>query len=261
MDRNKKLSFQEEMEREAKKIEEELKAHPELNNITASADLDAALLQQIQNYETEQKKDTSETKKKCIKFPRNKKFFFTFVAVITLLCAMEATSIGSKSYKKQVEHSDYGTQKVQKVNVDDMEKQESSEQDEIFAFQEVNDMIGMVPVRFGYKPEGMEFFQYKIIPAEQRTKLFYRYKDQIVQYDIYKNESDSSLGKNQEDEVLEEEELEIQDQIVKLKKILVHESKEERSVLSFKYKGINYQVYGVLSMDEMKKIAKSLKFL
>lgn len=261
MDTNKKLSFQEEMEREAKKIEEELDAHPELRDLAVSKEFDDALCKRIRDYEKEQEKVMLDKKERCIKFPRKKKSLFTLVAVVTLMCAMGATGIGSKSYKKKVEHGVYGTQKMQNIDVQDMEKQESTAEDEIFAFQEVNDMIGMLPVRLGYKPEGMEFFQYKIIPKEQRAKLFYTYKENMVRYDIYKNESDSSLAQNQDDEVMETCEVKTQDQVVILKKILVQESMEERSVLTFRYKGVSYQLYGVLSMKEMKKIAENLKFL
>ncbi len=261
MDRNKKLSFKEEMEREAKKIEEELNAHPELNDVTASADLDAALLKQIQAYETEQKKDTSETKKKCIKFPRNKRFLFTFVAVLTLMCAMGATSIGSKSYKKQVEHSDYGTQKVQKVNVDDMEKQESSEEGEIFAFQNVEEELRIKPVRLRYKPGHMEFLRCQIDQEEQRAKLFYTYKNSLLRYDIYKNESDSSLGQNQEDKLIEEFEQTVGNQLINIKQYEISGTHEQYRVMSFKHKEVNYQLKGKIEKEELIKIAKNLKFL
>lgn len=261
MDRKKKLSFHEEMEREARKIEEELKAHPEVDDVTVSSELDDALFKQIQAYENEQKHSTGETKKKTIKFPRNKKFLFTFVAVVTLMCAMGVTSIGSKSYRKQVDHGVYGTQKVQKVNVDDMERQESSENGEIFAFQEVEKMIGMVPVIFTERPDEMEYVRYKIIPEEQRAKIFYRYGDDMIRYDIYKNESNSSLGQNQEDKLLEETKLTVEEELIGLKQYEIEATHEKYWIMSFKYKDINYQLKGKIEEEEIKKIAKNLKFL
>lgn len=261
MDRKKKLSFHEEMEREARKIEEELKAHPEVDDVTVSSELDDALFKQIQAYENEQKHSTGETKKKTIKFPRNKKFLFTFVAVVTLMCAMGVTSIGSKSYRKQVDHGVYGTQKVQNVDVQDMEKQESSENGEIFAFQEVEKMIGMLPVRLTCKPKHMEFLRYQIDQEEQRAKIFYSYKNNMIRYDIYKNESNSSLGQNQEDRLLEETTLTIEEELIGLKQYEIEGTHEKYWIMSFKHKDINYQLKGKIEKEEIKKIAENLKFL
>lgn len=261
MDKNKKLSFQKEMEREAKKIEEELKAHPELNDLTVSDELDAALREQIQAYEKEQKKDTMETEKKIVKFPRKKKLIFTLVAMLVLVCAMGVTSIGSKSYLKKVEDGIYGTQKVQNVDVDDMEKQESSDEGEVFAFKEVKRMLGMTPVMFNYKPSKMEFLRCQIDKEEQRAKLFYTCEDDMIRYDIYKNESDSSLGQNQEDKLIDEFELNIADQLINVKRYEIEDVQEEYCLMSFKYKEVNYQLKGKIEEEELKKIAENLKFL
>ncbi len=261
MEKNKKLSFQEEMEREAKKIEEELKEYPELDSLTVSDELDAKLLEQIRAYEKEGKKDNTETEKKIVKFPHKKKFIFVLVAAMLLVLGTGVTSIGSKSYLKKTEDGVYGAQKVQKMNVDDMEKQESVGEEEVFAFQEVEEKIGIVPVKLKYKPNSMEFLNSKIDEEEQRAKIFYTYKNNMIRYDIYKNESDSSLGQNQEDEVLKEFEMVIDGHRVTIKRVLVSETQEERSVLSFQYKEINYQLYGVINVKEMKKIAENLKFL
>ncbi len=261
MDKNKKLSFQGEMEREAKKIEEELKAHPELNDSIVSDDLDDAICKQIQAYEKEQKKNTNETKEKSRKIPHNKKFLLTLVAVVTLMCAMGVTSIGSKSYKKQVEHGVYGMQKVQNVDVQDMEKYESTENGEIFAFQEVEKEIGILPVRLTHKPNNMEFLRYQIDQEEQRAKIFYQYKNNIIQYDIYKNESDSSLGKNQEDELVGSFEVEQEGQLIVIKEYRIPENNEEYYLMSFKYKEVNYQLKGKLDEKGLRKIVENLKFL
>ena len=55
----KKLSLQEEIEREAREIEKEILNHPELDDIHVTEEMDAALLAKILAYEEEKEEEKS----------------------------------------------------------------------------------------------------------------------------------------------------------------------------------------------------------
>lgn len=57
------LSLHEEIEREAREIEEEMKRHPELDNIRVTEEMDAALFKKIQAYEEELEEEREAVKK------------------------------------------------------------------------------------------------------------------------------------------------------------------------------------------------------
>lgn len=210
MEQNKKLSLKEEVEREARKIEEEIENNSDLDDIKVSDKMEESLLAKIRAYEKkcasehenknvrmegaaeelseelapnfaartnednvvhlsaedmealrlgrelmkkkskeeelfevhteyhkhlnsdnkgkEGKTDKGE-KAKRIHMPRRRKFVVALAAVMVLVLAVGMTSVGSKSYWKELISGFLGDQKTQTLNVKDMDTQKTKDGD------------------------------------------------------------------------------------------------------------------------------------
>ena len=339
MEQNKKLSLKEEVEREARKIEEEIGNNSDLDDIKVSDKMEESLLAKIRAYEKkcasehenksvrmegaaeelseelapnfaartnednvvhlsaedmealrlgrelmkkkskeeelfevhteyhkhlnsdnkgkEGKTDKGE-KAKRIHMPRRRKFVVALAAVMVLVLAVCMTSVGSKSYWKELLAGLLGTQSSQKINVKDMDTQETEDGDELTAYREIREKLGFVPVRLGYKPEEMEFDRISIDTDQRRAFIFYQYNDQIIRYAVYENDSDSSLGQKEEDILTDTIEVEVLGQTVKVKEYKKENSK--RYLANIVYKGVHYQLKGVMEKKEFINIIKNLVY-
>lgn len=297
MNKYKKLSLQKEIEKEAKKIEKEVSEDPALKGIQVSDEFDAAFLKKIEEYEkkraekenrtvihaddtefagelmpepdkllaeknnkkyfTKDNKDISDT---VTIYRRKKKkyLFIAFAAVLILVLGSGLTSIGSKSYWKVLWERAVGDEKAAVINVEDMEVQKTEDVEEIDAFKDIDKELGISIVRLFYKPQGMVLENYNLDIEQGRAQLFYKYNDKIIKYSIYLNDEDSSLSQKKLDELINEYSIENGD-----KKIQVEEYKKDnefRYIANFQYRGIHYQLKGVMEKEEFEKIIKNLRF-
>lgn len=334
MEQNKKLSLKEEMENEARKIEEEIANNPDLEGIEVSDRLEASILAAIQAYEKEHKnvhntgstdersseelsqepapnfsahtndgkiinlseedmealrlgrellkKQSTEGEKEMwevnkeyhkhlnnedggkhyrkLHMPKKKKLTVALVAVCVLVLATGMTSMGSKSYWKELLDGMLGNQNTKKINVKDMEIQETDDGEEITAYREIRERLGFVPVRLGYKPENMEFINYKIDIEQRRAFVFYKYKDEVIRFAIYENDSDSSLGQKEEDTLQDIFKIETEEKDIEVEEYSVEGYNTARYIANFTYKDIHYQLKGILEKEEVVKILKKMIF-
>lgn len=330
MEHNRKLSLKEEMENEARKIEEEIAKNPDLEGIEVSDEMEASLLAKIQAYEkvkaheknntmkgqteefseelvpnfsvhtndgkiinlsaedlealrlgrellkkkneesgtelfevnTEYHKHLNEDseKKRRVHMPKKKRLVVALVAVFVLVFAMGMTSVGSKSYLKELIDGMLGNQNTQKINVKDMDIQETNDGDELTAYREIRESLGFVPVRLGYKPENMEFVNYKIDVEQKRAFVFYKYKNEIIRFAIYENNSDSSLVQKEEDTLKDIFEIHTDEQDIEIEEYRIKGYQTPRYIAEFTYKDIHYQLKGIIKKEEMVKIVKNFIF-
>ena len=295
MNKYKKLSLQKEIEEEAKKIEKEVSEDPTLKDIQVSDEFDAAFLKKIEEYEkkraekenrTDIHADTSEFAEelmpeldKLLVEKNNKKYFtkdkkdtvtvyrrrkkkYLFVAlaaVLILVLGSGLTSIGSKSYWKVLWERAVGDEKAAVINVEDMEVQKTEDVDDSKVYKEINKSFAISAVRLGYKPMEMTLENYNIDKEQKKAQLFYSYNNNIVKYIIYLNSADSSLGQKELDELTEEYSMQVNST-----NISIEEYKKEDSYrynAKFSYKGIHYQLKGVMERKEFEKIIENLRFL
>ena len=208
----KKLSLQEEIEREAREIEKEISNHPELDDIHVTEEMDAALLAKILAYEEEKEEEKSarqelEGKKnegdvefseelvpdlsvvkntdagtETVVYRRKKKrlLLVSLVAVLVLVLGAGMTSVGSKSYWKSLWDKLYGKESIQIINVEDMDEKTSIDGDDATAYREIDDALGISAVRLIYKPDGMWLDQCIVDTEQGQAKLFYKYHNEII---------------------------------------------------------------------------------
>lgn len=267
MEKSRKLSIKDESEQEVQKIEKELNAHPELDKIQVTKEMDDALFAKIRELEEgKSQKEEQENRnkrnkpKKIYRRKRKKHWYLVLAAVLVLVFAFGSVSVGSKSYWKELLDVIVGDESVKVINVEDMDKQSTGDVDEVNAYNEIGDKLGIMVVQFLYKPQGMKLEKYKINQELGQAKMFYKYKDESIRYTIYANREDSSIGAKEEDKLIEQ-------YVVDLDKVKINvdvyklPEHENRYVASFEYKGIQYELKGTMEQQEFEKIIKKLYFL
>ena len=251
----KKLSLKEEVDRQAQKIEEEVRNRDDLDDIKVSEDMETSLFNKIQEYEYDKR-----IKKVVHRSRKKRRLFLALAAVLILVCGSVITGTGSKSYWKVLWERVAGDEEANIVNVEDMDAEETDDWDEVQVFNEIRKETGILPVRFGYIPKNMFFISYEIDKEQNRAILFYKYKGQIIQYSMYMNDADSSYGRTEIDTLIDEYQIELDNNIyVNIKEYAVNNYKN-RYVAEFEYMDAQYQLIGGLEKQEFNKIIQNLFF-
>lgn len=253
----KKLSLKEEVDREAQDIEKEVESRDDLDDIKVSEDMETSLFNKIQEYEYEKR-----VKKAVHRSKKKRRLFLALAAVLILVCGSVMTGTGSKSYWKVLWDRVAGDEEVNIINVEDMKSEETGDADEIQVFNEIRQETGILPVRFGYRPENMDFAQCEIDNNQNRAVLLYEYNGQIIQYSMYMNNTDSSYGQTEIDYLTDEYKIETQENIVvNVQEYDIANYEKNRYMAEFEYMDAQYRLIGLMEKEEFDKIIKNLIFL
>lgn len=253
----KKLSLKEEVDREAQDIEKEVESRDDLDDIKVSEDMETSLFNKIQEYEYDKR-----VKKAVHRSKKKRRLFLALAAVLILVCGSVMTGTGSKSYWKVLWDRVSGSENLSVVNVEDMDAQEAEDLDEVQLFNEIRKETGISPVRFGYMPKNLFFTGYEMDKEQNRAIIFYKYNGQVIRYSMYMNNSDSSHGQTELDDLIDEYQIDTQNEInVDIKVYIVDDSDENRYAAEFEYMDAQYRIMGVMEKDEFDKIIENLIFL
>lgn len=255
MKKLKKISLTDEINRDAKRIEEEIKSRKDLDDLHVSEDMEASLFNKIQEYEFDKRQKTVYRRKK------KKYIFLALAAVLILVCGSVMTGVGSKSYLKVLWDRINGNESSAIINVEDMDAQESKDIDELSVYREINQSLGIGTVRLGYKPEDMYLDRYTIDTSQRKAFMLYVYHGEIIRYSIYINDSDSSLGQKELDKLTDEYEIDAENGIVVKVEEYELSNSDKRYIAEFEYQGVNYQLMGSINKQEFDEILKNLAFL
>lgn len=251
----KKLSLKEEIDKEARRIEKEVKDRKDLDDITVSEEMETALFNKIQDYEYDKRS------KKVYRKKKKRYVVMALAAVFILVFGSVMTSVGSKSYWKVLWDRIAGDEKAQFINVEQMEVQETEDLDEVHIYKEIWNELGISTVRLGYMPERMYLDTYELAVEQRKAILLYKYNTQIIRYTMYMNDEDSSLGQIVADQLLEEYQIETAGEvIINVKGYKVDSLEERRYVADFEYMDAQYQIMGIMEKEEFDKIIKNLYF-
>lgn len=255
MKRLKKLSLKHEIDREAEKIEEEVKSRTDLDDIKVSEDMETSLFNKIQEYEYEKRHKTVHHRKK------RRYVVLALAAVLILVCGSVMTGVGSKSYWKVLWDRIAGNEHVSVINVEDMDTQQTEDVDELQLFKTIREETGILPVRFGYMPKDMFIKEYEIDHKQNRAVIIYEYNNQIIRYTMYMNDSDSSFVQTDLDTILKEYQI-VSDNEVKInvKEYEIEGTEKKRYSATFEYMDAQYEIKGIIENEEINKILKNLFF-
>lgn len=251
----KKISLEDEINREGKQIEDEIRADQELEDIKVSDDLESALFNKIQEYEFDKKVTTIVRKKK-----RRTYVLVGIAAVLIMMLGSVMTAVGSKSYGKASRENRDGDENWSYLNVEDMETKKSEDLDEVSVYKEIKKSLGFFPVRIMEKPDEMYLENYTIDEKQNNAVLFYTYNGEIIRYFMYMNDSDSSLGQKELDDLTDTYEINNKKHVITVNEFQVKNKSEKRYVAEFEYLDVQYQIMGFMEKDEFNKILENLFF-
>ena len=255
MKKLKRLSLTDEINRDAKQVEEEIKSRKDLDDLQVSESMEASLFNKIQEYEFDKRQKT------VYRMKKKKYIFLALAAVLILVCGSVVTGVGSKSYLKELWDRITGNENIAYIDVEDMESRDTEDLDEMGVYKEINQTFGIGAVRLGYKPEDMYLDRYTIDTSQRKAFMLYVYNDEIIRYSIYINDSDSSSGQKELDKLTDEYEIDAENGIVVQVEEYELGNSEKRYIGEFEYQGVNYQLMGSINRQEFDEILKNLAFL
>ncbi len=252
----KKLSLKEEIDKEARRIEKEVKDRKDLDDITVSEEMETALFNKIQDYEYDKRS------KKVYRKKKKRYVVMALAAVFILVFGSVMTSVGSKSYWKVLWDRIAGDEKLSYIDVEKMDSQKTEDLDEVHIYKEIGTELGISTVRMAYMPSKTYLREYEIDKDQRKATLLYDCDGQVIRYMMYMNDEDSSLGQITTDRLVDKYQLEsIGGIVVKIKAYEIEESKEIRYVGEFEYADAQYQLMGIIEKEEFDKIIKNLFIL
>ena len=200
-----------------------------------------------------------------------------FAAVLVLALGSMITGVGSRSYWRVLWERVVGDEEASVINIEDMDSQKSENVDELDTYREINQTFGIAAVRMMIKPSNMYLESYTIDKEQRYAVLFYNYKNEIVKYSIYLNDSDSSFGQKETDEQTDEYKInasgkETDEQTdeykinasgvtIQVEEYSIEGEDKKRYVAEFQYRDVNYQLKGIMEKDKFNEILENLKFI
>ena len=174
------------------------------------------------------------------------------VAILALGVGMVGS--GKKVYLPVVSQREDGDESTTKVN--NSEENVPSEYDEEEVCQEIEDQLGMLPVRFGYRPKEMTLENYRIT-EEKEVVLKYICESGIIHVYISKDYNESSVNFKM-DGVLKDT---VQVESMPME-IPVYEYEDSKGNMymqsSFEYLNTYYSISGLMDEEEFKKILENI---
>lgn len=252
----KKISLKEEVDREARKIEKEVRERKDLDDITVSEEMETSLFNKIQDYEYDRRSKTVHRKKK------KRYVVLALAAVLVLVFGSVMTSVGSKSYWKVLWDRIAGDENASHIDVEQMQSQTTEDVDEIKIYKEIWSELGISTVRWGYFPEDTYLKDYEIDKDQTKATFIYECNGKIIRYVMYMNDEDSSLGQIKTDRLISEYKMETGGGIsVSVKEYDIEDMEENRYAAEFEYDDAQYQIMGIVDEEEFIKIIENLIFL
>lgn len=171
-------------------------------------------------------------------------------AVVVLCVGLGLVSNGNRVFIPKVIQRERGDEVTTKVNNDEAV---ASQFDEEEVCQEIEDKLGVIPVRFDYQPKGMCLVDYSIDESAKEVLSEYEYEGYKLYVYICKEYRSSSIDVQSDGEVIEE--FTIQSNRIKAKVYKYEDSKAENYyVTSFEYLNTYYLISGSIELEEFEKI-------
>ena len=120
--------------------------------------------------------------------------------------------------------------------------------------------MGFSPVRIMQKPDRMYLENYSIDEKQNKVILFYSYNKQVIKYSMYMNNTESSLGQKEVDNLVNEYRIKNGEHEIEVKEYEISGSSEKRYIADFEYLDVHYQIKGVMKVEEIEQILKNLFF-
>lgn len=175
-------------------------------------------------------------------------------AVLALCVGLGLVSNGNRVFIPKVIQRERGDEVTTKVNNDEAV---ASQFDEEEVCQEIEDKLGVIPVRFGYQPKGMCLIDYSIDESAKEVLSKYEYEGYKLYVYICKEYRSSSIDIQSDGEILEE--FVIKSNRINAKVYEYENSKNENYyIASFEYLNTYYFIGGIIELDEFEILLENI---
>lgn len=278
--------MEEQMQKEAEQIEEELKKNPEIARLSPGDGAKERLYERIEEYERQQavrrlspedqealrlgrqiqqEKAREEESKAASKPGSGRKRFFKrlagVAAVLVIVAAVGITGVGGPDRVMEVAQQLFGGREVTKVNSNENDVLSSTESEEEKAYQEIKNELGIEAVRIVKLLPEMEFLYMQIDQDLLAANLFYDNNGEIISYIISCSQDESVWGRDIEDTFIREYKYQLELVQVSVQEYEIEQTGEKKYSANFDYQDIHYQLTGIMKQQELEGILNNLHFL
>ena len=141
------------------------------------------------------------------------------------------------------------------MNVEDEENGEAETASEEQAMETIRDELGIQPIEMVYRPEGMEFLNYKIENEDKRALMFYEYQESIFSILMQSKDSNSKYVQEFDGVVVNKISSRISNEKVNIWKI-----DDNNYAAQLEGKNDYYVLQGPITEKEFTKIIQSITF-
>ena len=198
--------------------------------------------------------------RKRFHFPRKKRAVFVVAATMVLVLGIGMTSLGGRPYWLKVADLVLGNENTVKVNTEGEDRLETTKVDEKEAYEQIKEELGIEPVQLQYMPAGMEFDKCIVEKELGTAKIYYLYKEQVIQYEMYLQNADNAYSVAQEDKSKLSYKIENGDMQITVKELEIIEGTQSEFLAMFQDRKIMYRLIGIMEKEEFEKILKNLYF-
>ena len=274
--------MQEQLDREAAQIEEELAKSPELAGLSPDDSAKEKLYEKIEAYERQQaygrlspedqealrlgrqiQREREEGKKGSKASRIHTRFFKRaagIAAVVAIVAAVGITGVGGPARVMEVAQRILGGRENTRVNSDEEDVFTYEDEEEEVAYQEIKDVFGIDPVKIIQRPKDIKYSYMELDENLQTALLLYTKQGKTISYIINASQTDGVWGFDIEDSLMDEYVYSLDRTDVTVQKYEIAETKEIEYSASFDYKDVHYQITGIMTEEELEEILDNLYF-
>ena len=175
-------------------------------------------------------------------------------ATLVLCVGAGVISSGNKVYVPEIFQREVGDDTTTKINNADAVASQYDEED---ICQEIEDKLGALPVRFGFRPEGMELIDYWIKLDTNEAVLRYEIEEKELQIYISKDFRDTSISYHTDGEKIDTLVIESLGLEIPVFEYL-DSDKNAYFEADFKYLNTYYSIGGMVNQEEYIKILENI---
>lgn len=194
-----------------------------------------------------------------LKKKKRGRVYIGLVAALVSALAIGVTSLGGAERVIMMVTQMVGDREVQKINSSE-ENYVIAKEIEEEAYQEVKEKFGAEPVRIVRVEKAMKFVKIEYEKDIKAIELYYEYKDKVLIYLINASYTDTSLGIDVDDEIIDTIEKDINGCKMEIREFKIVESGARKYSSSFEYNGLEYYIVVEAEEDEFYNILNNLFF-
>ena len=207
----------------------------------------------------QEEKNADVPAKKVVRRKKGWRLYVGLAAVLILVMAVGLTSIGGPERIVRFMKQAVGEREVEQTDSSE-ENLVIIENEEEKAYEEINKVFGVMPVKIINGPAGMKFNKMELDEKSQVAELLYSYNDKTVAYFVNASYRNSSWGIDVEDKVINTYIKIVETCKIEVKEYEEQKSKEIRCSAKYEYQGLEYFLIGTMDLDEFEIILENLGF-